>query len=361
MLHTFATPVALALLGLAQTTPPAAPAGLSAAFPVSPQDGLQAGDDGAMDWTGVLDEASFAALHDLTDAEAPELTGESIKVGGMDCYLSKPAIGESLGAVIVIHEWWGQTDHIKHWTDRLASDGYTALAIDLYGGVVATDREGAMKAMRSVDQDTAIEQLLAAHEYLSDPAGAVKAERTACIGWCFGGGWSLQLAMAEPELDAAVVYYGRLVTEPKELKGINASMLGVFGNQDGSIPPAAVAGFKDAMKTAGKELRLRQYDAEHAFANPSSGRYDAENAAKAWRETRMFLVEKLWPARPEGSIAGKTRDLEFRAPEGWEPMKVGAFSTAAFQVGANSKCTVTFLGGEGGGVLPNLNRWNQQM
>ena len=318
-------------------------------------------DDTNMDWTGVLDEASFAALHDLTDREVPALTGEAIEVGGMNCYLSQPALGESVGAVIVIHEWWGLNEHVKHWTDRLASDGYTALAVDLYGGTVATDREGAMAAMRSVNGDDATKKLLAAHAFLTDPKGDIAAERTASIGWCFGGAWSLRLAMAEPELDAAVVYYGRLVTEPDELKPIGAKMLGVFGNEDGSIPPAAVAKFKDAMKSAGKDLRLRQYDAAHAFANPSSGSYDAENATKAWKESRMFLAENLWPELPEGSVSAKTRELGMWSPDGWEPQEVGAFSSAAFKVGTSAKCTVTFLRGEGGGILPNMNRWNTQM
>ena len=341
MLHTLAAPALLALLCAPQLDD--GPAG------------------GHMDWTGVLDEESFAALHDLTDREAPELTGEAVEVGGMNCYLSQPALGESIGAVIVIHEWWGMNDHVKHWTDRLASDGYTALAVDLYGGTVATDREGAMAAMRSVDPDDATTKLLAAHAFLTDPAGDIAAERTASIGWCFGGGWSLRLAMAEPELDAAIVYYGRLVTEPDELRSIGANMLGVFGNEDGSIPPEAVAEFKDAMKSAGKELRLRQYDAAHAFANPSSSRYDAENATKAWKESRMFLAENLWPERPGGSISGKTRELGMWTPEGWEPQEVGAFSSAAFKVGTSAKCTVTFLVGDGGGLMPNLNRWNAQM
>ena len=348
MLLTLAAPAALALFSLSQ--PPAQQAGPQAA----PQ-------DGHMDWTGVLDEESFAALHDLTDREAPALTGEDIEVGGMNCYLSQPALGESIGAVIVIHEWWGLNEHVKHWTDRLASDGYTALAVDLYGGAVATDRQGAMAAMRSVKDDEAVAKLLAAHEFLTDPSGDIRAERTASIGWCFGGKWSLRLAMAEPELDAGILYYGRLVTKPDELKPINAKMLGVFGNEDRSIPPAVVAEFKDAMKAAGKELRLRQYDAAHAFANPSSGSYDTENATKAWKESRMFLTEHLWPERPEGSISAKTRELGMWTPDGWEPQEVGAFSSAAFKVGTASKCTVTFLRGDGGGILANLNRWNTQM
>ena len=279
----------------------------------------------------------------------------------MDCYLSRPSMGESLGAVVVIHEWWGLNEHVKHWTDRLASDGYTALAIDLYGGVVATERKGAMAAMGSVKKSEAVKKLLAAHAYLTDPTGDIRAERTASIGWCFGGKWSLQLAIEEPELDAAILYYGQLVTTPDDLRPMEAKVLGVFGNEDASIPPAVVAKFKEAMDIMGKDLVLRQYDAAHAFANPSSKRYDAENATSAWRESRKFLVESLTPEQPEGSFGSKTRELKMWTPENWEPVEVGAFSSAAFKVGSASKCTVTFLNGDGGGMLANMNRWNSQM
>ena len=318
-------------------------------------------DDSSMDWTGVLDEASFSALHELTGEKAPAPLGKTVDVGDMKAYLSLPKVGEPVGAVVVIHEWWGLNDHVKHWTDRLASDGYAALAVDLYDGTVATTREEALAAMRQAgsDEKKALERLAAAHAFLSDPEGDIAAERTASIGWCFGGAWSLKLAMAEPELDGAVIYYGRLVDDPQALKTIQAPVLGVFGNNDRGIPPEAVAKFKAAMDTAGKDIQLRQYDANHAFANPSSARYDAEHAAAAWRETRAFLCEKLsYPAAGEPFTSG--RELKMFTPDGWKPAEVGKFSAAAFDVG-NAKCTVTFLRGNGGGLKPNLDRWRQQM
>ena len=314
-------------------------------------------DDG---WTGVLDEASFAALHELKDGEAPELRGEDVEVGGMDAYVSKPAYGEPLGGVIVIHEWWGLNEHVKHWADRLASDGYVALAVDLYDGVVATTRDDAMAAMRGVDGDAAREKLLAAHEYLSSADG-LAAERTACIGWCCGGGWSRETAIAEPELDAGVIYYGRLVTDVERLGQIEASMLGVFGNEDRGIPPSAVEEFAEAMDAAGKDLTLRQYDANHAFANPSSARYDAENASAAWGETRAFLYEHLQPEFGEGSINGGQRVLEAIDLDGWDEAARSQFTVIVREVDGGAKCTVSALRGDGGGLARNLNRWRSQM
>jgi len=246
-----------------------------------------------MSWTGVLDEKTFASLHELKSGEAPALRGEDVEVGGATCYLARPEKPlKPSAAILVIHEWWGLNDHIKHWCDRLAADGYSALAVDLYGGKVATTREEASAAMQAVDPEAAREILAAAHRFLAqDPR--VEAERRACIGWCFGGGWSLQHAITADDLDAAVVYYGRLETDPKVLESIDAPVLGVFGNQDRGIPPSAVDEFEKAMKAADNEVRILRYDANHAFANPSSARYDQENAKAAWTEVRKFLRKNL--------------------------------------------------------------------
>ena len=140
-----------------------------------------------MSWTGVLDEAAFKKLHELKKGDAPVLRGSDMELPGVaaKAYLSLPAKDRARGVgVVVIHEWWGLNDNIKHWTDRLAADGYAALAVDLYGGVVATTRDGALEAMRSVDPDAATAVLLAAHRFLAaDPR--VKAQKRACIGYRF--------------------------------------------------------------------------------------------------------------------------------------------------------------------------------
>ncbi len=243
-----------------------------------------------MGWTGVLGEEEFRKLHQLKEGEAPALEGTDIEVGGQVAYLSLPAGKPPFPAVIVIHEWWGLNDHIKHWADRLAADGYAALAVDLYGGKVATDRRDALSYMKSVDQDAALKTMQAAHRFLAEDA-RVRANMRACIGWCFGGGQALNLAIATPDLDAAVIYYGRLVTDPAKLRGINARLLGVFGNKDKGIPPSAVDAFTKALDEAKRQYRIFRYDADHAFANPSSARYDTKSASAAWREVRRFLAD----------------------------------------------------------------------
>ena len=247
--------------------------------------------------TGLVDEATFKALHQLTDAEAPPLHGETIPLAGGQAYLSLPpnrgTAGEPLPAVVVIHEWWGLNDHIRHWADRLADDGYAALAVDLYAGQAATAPEGAMSLMKQVDEAAALDTLAAAHELLAtDPR--VQASAQGVIGWCFGGGWSLRDAIAHADqLDAVVLYYGHPVTDPAGLATIDDPVLGVFANQDQAIPPATVDAFAAAMQEAGKSIEILRYDALHAFANPSNAKYDEAAAADAWAHVREFLATHL--------------------------------------------------------------------
>ncbi len=246
--------------------------------------------------TGVLSEEAFKKLHEKRRDTAPAPTGKMLALpGGSRAYLSLPANAKApLPAVVVIHEWWGLNQHIKHWSDRLAADGYAALAVDLYGGKVASEPNDAMTLMRAVDDKAATAVLVEAAQYLKKEP-RVMASRRASIGWCFGGRWSLELALADPSMTAAVVYYGHVTDDAERLAALKAPLLGVFGNQDSGIPPAKVNAFASALKTAGKEHKILRYDAQHAFANPSSARYQQQAAEQAWGETRAFLKQHLKP------------------------------------------------------------------
>lgn len=242
---------------------------------------------------GGMTEAEFKALHAAPSGAVPPLKGKEVTVGGAKAYLSLPASAKAaLPGVVVIHEWWGLNDHVRHWTDRLAAEGYAAVAVDLYGGVVATTPDEAMAAIKKVDDAQALAILRAAHEFLVEDE-RIRAPRTASIGWCFGGRKSLELALAEPELDACVMYYGNPITEASALATMKAELLGVFGSRDKSIPPEKLAAFRAGLEDAGKVSDIREYDAEHAFANPSNPRYDEVNAGQAWEVTRAFLKRKL--------------------------------------------------------------------
>ncbi|MCA9321163.1 MAG: dienelactone hydrolase family protein [Planctomycetes bacterium] len=245
--------------------------------------------------TGAVDEETFKAMHELREGDVPKPQGETIALGGGKAYLSLPKDAKGpLPAVIVIHEWWGLNDNIRHWSDRLAALGFAAVAVDLYEGTVATTREEAMKAYGSVDSAKAHAMLQAAMSFVRKDA-RIRAPKVASIGWCFGGGWSLNCALVHPDLDAAVIYYGRLTTDPDALKSIKARVCGVFGKQDSGIPAATVDAFEDALGAADVRHEIHRYDANHAFANPSSARYDQVSAARAWRQVSAFLQESLQP------------------------------------------------------------------
>lgn len=224
---------------------------------------------------------------------AGQVRGEELEAGGVRGYLARPA-GTPRAGLIVIHEWWGLNDNIRAMSNRLAAEGYLALAVDLYGGAVATDAAQARELMSTAmsDPERTDAALLAAFRWLEDEGGV---ERIGSVGWCFGGALSLRTAIMLPEqLDAAVIYYGRLVTEPARLAPLRMPILGIFGGQDRGIPLQSVHEFETVLQALGKTAEIVVYDdADHAFANPSGTRYEPEAAADAWRRTLAFLAEHL--------------------------------------------------------------------
>ncbi len=144
---------------------------------------------------------------------------------------------------------------------------------------------------RSDQSERLEENLRAAHTYLRSLAGIGK---VGSVGWCFGGGWSLRTAvMLGDELDAAVIYYGRVVTDDT-LATVGAPVLGHFGSEDQGIPIDGVRAFEARMQDLAKEATIHVYEgANHAFANPSGTRYDAEAAELAWNRTLEFFAAHL--------------------------------------------------------------------
>jgi len=241
--------------------------------------------------TGAVDEATFKAMHQPpVEGSAPARTGESIALAdGSKAYLALPKGDGPHPGIVVIHEWWGKNENIEHWADRFASAGWAAVAVDLYGGHVATTPDDAMATMKAVDKPKAAATIAAALDLLASH-DKIKAPKRAVIGWCFGGGWSLQTALATPGLDGAIIYYGQLETDPAKLAAIKAKVLGVFGDRDKGIPVAEVLKFGAALQTAGVTATIKRYDAEHAFANPSNPIYDEVAAADAWNQVLAFLA-----------------------------------------------------------------------
>lgn len=201
---------------------------------------------------------------------------------------------DPLPAVIVVHEWWGLNEGVRAMADRLAAEGYIVLAVDLFGGKIAENPTAARQLMLQVleNPESANENIRQAYAFVRDTAGA---PRIGSLGWCFGGTWALNAALLFPQdLDAAVIYYGQTTDDVDELAELKVPILGLFGEDDRSIPVENVQSFKAALETAGVTHEIEIYpDVGHAFANPSGNRYDAEVAEQAWQRSVAFLAYHL--------------------------------------------------------------------
>lgn len=229
--------------------------------------------------------------------------GETAYIG----YMAEPARPDSvasemgaaadttLPAVILIHEWWGLNDNIQTMARLLAGEGYRVLAVDLYGGEVGNtpDEAQALMGQALADMGQMRGNLRSAYQFLTERYDAPK---VGVMGWCFGGMVSLRTAVDMPQqIDATVIYYGRLAsTTEEELKGLQMPIMAFFGGQDESIPVSDVRAFETTLEEAGKDASVYVYDnAGHAFANPTGQNYVEDAATDAWEKTLAFLAEHL--------------------------------------------------------------------
>jgi len=192
--------------------------------------------------------------------------------------------------LFVIHEWWGLNDYIKKESEQLWNDigNVNVIAIDLYDNKIAANREDAAKYMQAVSSDRAQVIIKGALAY------AGKNAKIFTIGWCFGGGWSLQSTLlAGNQAAGCVMYYGMPEKDVERLKTLHADVLGLFGNKDQWINPKVVDEFAENMKKAGKKLIVKRYDADHAFANPSNPSFDKEAKEDAYKNAIAFLKQRI--------------------------------------------------------------------
>jgi carboxymethylenebutenolidase len=210
-------------------------------------------------------------------------------------YLALPETGSGPG-VVVIQEWWGLTSHIADVANRLAAEGFVALAPDLYGGATAHDADEAGKLMHDLPVDQAARDLGGAVDYLLGHR-AVTSSTIGAVGFCMGGGFVLVLAAQQGDkIGAAVPFYGVLGEEYPSFENLSAPLLGHFGEQD-EMPSADQVRELAATieRQTGQRPDFRIYPAGHAFFNDENllGTYDPEQAAKAWDVTLRFLREHL--------------------------------------------------------------------
>lgn len=192
--------------------------------------------------------------------------------------------------LFVFHEWWGLNEHIMAEADKwaVALPGVNIMAIDLYDGKTASTRDAASELMNGADEDRIREIIAGAIDHVGSSA------QVGTIGWCFGGGWSMQAAlMLGDQAEACVVYYGMPEQNAEKLEDLETSVLGIFAEKDGWINREQVGKYEQAMDKAGKTYETHWFDAEHAFANPSNEIYDEEAATEAREITAKFLYSRM--------------------------------------------------------------------
>ncbi len=240
-------------------------------------------------------KTGFAALHEnpkYFNLENP--LGEMISMSSADGvnvsgYFLKSK-KKSNKWLIVIQEWWGLNDYIKQESEKYFNEleHVNVLAVDMYDGKVATTRDSATVYMSGAKKERLENIIKAAISY------AGKKAKIYTVGWCFGGGWSLQASiLAGKNANGCIMFYGRPEKDVERLKTLNCDVIGFFGNLDKGISANTVNDFEANMKAAEKNITLYRYEAGHGFANPSNPSFSKEFSEEAFKKAINFLKERM--------------------------------------------------------------------
>ncbi len=208
-------------------------------------------------------------------------------------HLALPPSGRGPG-VIVIQEWWGLVDHIRDVCGRFAREGFVALAPDLYRGDATSDPDEAGRLMMDLEIPRAARDVDGAAAALLGH-DAVDGSRVGAVGFCMGGQLALYAATLNPRIGAVVDFYGVHPNVTLDPSGLEASVLGIFAEKDGFVPPETARKLEADLTRAGKRADFRVFDdVDHAFFNDTRPDvYDAKAAAEAWSLTLNFLRSEL--------------------------------------------------------------------
>ena len=244
----------------------------------------------AMDTQAPSPAALIAPRADVTTETVTYATVNGKPIKG---FLAKPAKGgNGKPALVMVHEWWGLNDNIEAVAKRYAGEGYTVLAVDLFGKVASTP-DDAMKQYQAAmaDVPSGEKNVAGAVKYLKK-AGATS---IGSIGYCFGGHWSLRTGLVGgKDIKAVVIYYGAPITDATQLAKLSAPVLGMYGGKDTGIPQDSVQAMAKKMNNAGRKVEIKVYaDANHGFANPTGQAYNKEAAEDAWTKSLAFFKANL--------------------------------------------------------------------
>lgn len=206
-------------------------------------------------------------------------------------YLALPEDEGVFPGVVIIHEWWGLNDNMKQTAEEIASHGYVVLAVDLFGKEPATTAEEARLRISSFDPERGVANMNGAVDYIRTN---YHSDKIGSVGWCFGGGQSLALALNNSDMDATVIYYGSITSDKEQLSSITWPVLGIFAGLDTGIPVESVEEFKRSLEELQIENEIYIYqNVNHGFANPSGQRHAPGETQDAWKKTIAFLHDTL--------------------------------------------------------------------
>ncbi|GBD06559.1 hypothetical protein HRbin21_00353 [bacterium HR21] len=241
-------------------------------------------------------DPAFQAAHPVPQPiDTAGLSGVWLTVptaGGVPArlYSSRADLRSASAVLLIFHEWWGLTAAVQQEVLQWAAElpGAVVVAVDLYDGKKTDSPQEAARLMQAVSEQriwAILQGVLAA---------LPRTARIATLGWCFGGGWALQMALlAGDQAAGCVMYYGMPELELERLRKLHCPVLGIFARRDRWITPQLVQRFQQAMRRAGKQLTVVSYDADHAFANPSNPQFDSRAAEDARRRAREFIRKHL--------------------------------------------------------------------
>jgi carboxymethylenebutenolidase len=214
-------------------------------------------------------------------------------LGKTEGFLATPKPFEKYPGIIIAHEIWGLVDHIKDVCMKLVQEGYVALGVDLFRGKTITNIEDGRKIREQLTEEEILADLNGGHAYLKT-LNNVNPKRIGSIGFCMGGGLSLLLACKNPEIAAAVVFYGRNPTPIDLVKNLQCPVLGNYAGADMVIKEADINLLKETLTKYGKTFDVKTYPgAPHGFFNDTRESYRPEAAKDAWKRTLKFYDKYL--------------------------------------------------------------------
>jgi carboxymethylenebutenolidase len=226
----------------------------------------------------------------------PRLEAETVEYespsGKMRAYVARPKGAKKLSGVIIVHENRGLNAWVQDVARRVALEGFLAIAPDALSqaGGTPADPDQARDLIYKLEAAENTKNYLAAVAYLK--TGPQATGKVACMGFCWGGGVTNQVAVNAPDLSAAVPFYG-MQPAAADVPKIKAAMLIHYAGDDARID-AGIPAFEEALKKAGVDFKIHVYPgARHAFMNDTGANYDKEAAELAWKRTVEFLKDKL--------------------------------------------------------------------